>query len=158
MFKFFRRSLCHSARCLLVLAAPTSLLLLFSFYLTLALSFFPSFLLPQTLWQIRQELSCLSSCIIRRQWDPGHSFFPGNDAADKRARWEALLESIPQSLVVFFLLSLVSILLFSWTGGVLSHLNSLIHRFPWFPPRNLCSMVMLAVPSLVYAATDTANC
>ena len=61
-----------------------------------------------------------------------------------------------QSLVVSLLLSLVSILLFSRTGGVLSHLNSLTHKFPRFPMRNLCSLVMLAVFSLVYAATDTA--
>ena len=62
----------------------------------------------------------------------------------------------PQSLVVSLLLSLVSTLVFSRTGGVLSHLNSLTHRFPGFPPRNLCSLVMFAVSSLVFAATDTA--
>ena len=39
----------------------------------------PSFLLSQTLWQIWQELSSLSSCYIRLQWVPGHSFLPGND-------------------------------------------------------------------------------
>ena len=54
----------------------------------------------------------------------------------------------PQSLVVS--------LLFSRIAGVLCHLNSLTHRFPQFPPRNLCSLVMLAVSSLVYAATDAA--
>ena len=53
------------------------------------------------------------------------------------------------SLVVSLLLSLVSTILFSWTGGILSHLNSLKHRFPRFPPRNLCFYVMLAVPSLL---------
>ena len=62
----------------------------------------------------------------------------------------------PQSLVVSLLLSLVSTLVLSRTGGVLSHLNSLTHRFPRFPLRNLCSLVMLAVFSVVYAATDTA--
>ena len=61
----------------------------------------------------------------------------------------------PQSLVVSLLLSLVSTLVFSWTGGVLSHRSILTHRFPRFPLRNLCSLVMLAVSSLVYAATDT---
>ena len=64
----------------------------------------------------------------------------------------------PLSLVVSLLLSLVSTLVLSRTGGVLSHQNSLTHRFPRFPPRNLCSLVMLAVSSLVYAATDTAFC
>ena len=34
----------------------------------------PSFLLSQTLWQIWQELSFFSSCSIRLQWVPGHSF------------------------------------------------------------------------------------
>ena len=61
-----------------------------------------------------------------------------------------------QSLVVSLLLSLVSTLVLSRTGGVLSHLNFLTHRFPQFSPRNLCFLVTLAVFSLVYAATDTA--
>ena len=63
-----------------------------------------------------------------------------------------------QSLVVSFSLSLVSTFLFSWSGGELSHVNSSIHRLPQFPPRNLCSLVTLAVFSLVFAATDTVSC
>ena len=61
-----------------------------------------------------------------------------------------------QSLAVSLLLSLVSTLVLSRTGGVLSYLSSLTHRFPQFPLRNLCSLVMLAVSSLVFAATATA--
>ena len=53
-----------------------------------------------------------------------------------------------QSLVVSLLLSLVSTLLLSCTGGVLSHLNFLTRRFPQFPWRNLRSLIMLTVFSL----------
>ena len=60
-----------------------------------------------------------------------------------------------QCLVVSLLLSLVSTLLFSRTGGIPSYLNSLTHRFSRFQLRNLCSLVTFAVSSLVFAATDT---
>ena len=62
----------------------------------------------------------------------------------------------PQSLVMSLLLSLVSTLVLSRTGGLLFHRNSLTHRFPQFPPRNLCFLVTIAVSSLVFVAMDTA--
>ena len=82
----------------------------------------PSFLLSQTLWQIWQELSSLSSCSIRLQWVPGDSFLPRNNAADVLARRGALLapSAIPCSLSPL-ISHIHSCLFFSWTGGVLSH-------------------------------------
>ena len=72
---------------------PRSMPFHFSFLLLLSdsrsvlttLSSPPSFLLPQSLLQIWQELSSLSSCSIRLQCVPGHSFLPGNEAADELA-------------------------------------------------------------------------
>ena len=79
----------------------SSLLLLSDFCSVLATLFSPpSFLLSQTLWQIWQGLSSLSSCSIRLQWISRHSFHLGNNAADELARREALLApfAIPCSL------------------------------------------------------------
>ena len=73
---------------------------LFFSYVTLVLSSPPSFLLLQTLWQTWQELTSLSSCFIRLQWVPGHSFLLWNDAADELAMQGVLLvlSAIPCSL------------------------------------------------------------
>ena len=88
-----------------------------------------------------------------------------NGSPDTGFSWETTLMSwldveryscSLQSLVAFVVSSLVSTFVFSRTGGILSHRNSLTHRFPRFPPMNLCSFVTLAVFSLAYAATDTA--
>ena len=78
-----------------------SSLLLSDFRSVLAtLSSPPSFLLPETLWQIWQELSSFSSRTIRLQWVPGHSFLLGNNVFDELARRGALLvpSGIPCSL------------------------------------------------------------
>ena len=125
-----------------------------STYLTLALSSPPCPLLhlsfyPQTLWHIWQELSFLS-CNIRLQWVHTHSFLTVRNADDKLARREAQL--VPSVIPCSFS-SLISRIHFSRTEDVLSHRNSSIHRFPQFPPKNLCSYFTLAVFSLVYAAT-----
>ena len=114
--------------------------LLFSSYLTLVLSSPPSFLLSQTLWQIWQELSSLSSGSIRLQWVPGHSFLRGNDAADELARGGAL-PAIPCSL---------SPLISDWRRFVSSKF------FNTQVPSISSEELVLAVPYLVFAAKDIA--
>ena len=142
------QQVCHFSFLLLLSDSRSILATLFSF---------PSFLLPETLWQIWEELSSLSSCSIRLQWIPGYTFLPGKDVADKLARRGALIASsaIP---AVYLLSPLVSTLVFSRTGAILSHQNSSTQRFPRLPLRNMCSLVMLAVFTLVYAAMDTTSC
>ena len=158
MLKFFRSSLRHSARSLLVSAAPTNLPLLFSYYLTLVLSSPPCPLLHLSFYHKLSGssgrnhllfLSVPSGC----NGSPDIRFSRGTTRLMSLPDGKCYLPS-PQSRAVF-LLSLISTLLFSRTGGVLSHRNSSTHRFPRFPPRNLRSLIMLAVFSLVYAATDT---
>ena len=135
---------------------PTSFLL-FSSYLILVLSSPPCPLLHLSFYHklfVKSGRTCLLS-------PPALSDYNGSPDT-YLSRGTTWLMSWPdgkrylhllQFLVVSLLLSLVSILLFSRTGGVLFHLNSLTHMFPRFPPRNLCSLVTLAVFSLVYAAT-----
>ena len=87
-----------------------------------------SFLLPQTLWQ---ELPSLSSCTIRLQWVPRHSFLPGNDTADELARRGALLMPSPNPCSFSPLNSHIQPCPFS-AGGVLSHLNSFTHKLGFY--------------------------
>ena len=134
----------------------SSLLLLSDFRSVLAtLSSPPSSLLSETLWQIWQELSSVSPVLSGYNGPPDTHFYRERTRLMSYPDGERYLRP-PLSLVVSLLLSLVSILVFSRTGGVRSHRNCLTHRFPRFPPKNLCSLVMLAVSSLVFAATDTA--
>ena len=109
MFKFFRSSLRHSALCWSwqhqQACSFSSLLLLSDSRFVLATLLSPlSLLLPESLWQIWQELSSLFSCSIRLQWVPRHSFFLGNAAADELARQGVLLapSTIPCSLSLIF--------------------------------------------------------
>ena len=155
----FSAEACAILQALLVSTAPTGRPLLSSDSRSVltTLSSPRSFLLLKSLWQIRQELSSLSSCSIRLQWVRVTRFSRGTT---RLISWpDGEHYSCPlQSLVVSLLLPLVSTLLFFRYGGVLSNLNSLTHRFPRFPPRNLCSLVALAMFSLVFAATNTAFC
>ena len=93
-------ALCWSQQYQQVCHFSSLLLLSDSRFLLAAWSSPPPFLLSQTLWQIWQELSSLSSCFIRLQWVPGHLFLPGNDAADELAKRGALLapSAMPCSL------------------------------------------------------------
>ena len=140
----------------------SAIFLLFSYYLTLVLSSPPCPLLHLSSYL---KLCCRSgrNCLL-----PPPVLLDYNGSPDIRfSRGTMQLMSWPdgvrylhplQSLVVSLFLSLVSTHVFSRTGGVLFHQSSLTHMFPRFPPRNLCSLVMLAVSSLVFAATNTAFC
>ena len=110
-------ALCWSRKHQQVCHFSSLLLLSDSRFVLTTLSSPPSFLLYQTLWQIWQELSSLSSCSIRLHWAPEHSFLPGNDAADELARWETLLvpSAIPCSLS-----PLISRLISDWRRTVSS--------------------------------------
>ena len=117
----------------------------------------PSFLLPETLWQIWQELFSLSCCSMRLQWVPGHSFLPGKDAANELARRGVLLvpSAIPCSLSP--LISRIhSCLLSDWRRTVSSKFFD--PQVPSISTEEFVLSVMLAVFFLVYAAVDTAFC
>ena len=134
--------------------------LLFSYYLTLFLSSPPCPLLHLSSYLKlcgRSGRNCLLSppVLLDYNGSPDTGFYWGTT---RPMSWPNGMRYLrpPQSLVVSLLLPLVSTLVLSRTGGVLFHRSSLTHRFPRFPPRNLCSLITLAVFSLVYAATDTA--
>ena len=134
--------------------------LLFSYYLTLVLSSPPCSLLYFCSYLKlcgRSGRNCLLLPPVLSGYNgsPDTRFSRGTTRLTSLPDGERCLRP-PQSLVVSLLLSLVSTLVFSRTGGVLSLRSILTHRFPRFPLRNLCSLVMLAVSSLVFAAMDTA--
>ena len=133
--------------------------LLFSYYLTLILSSLPCPLLHLSSYLKlcgRSGRNCLLCPLVLSDYNgsPDARFSWGTTRLMSWPDGERYLRPL-QSLVVS-LLSLVSILVLSRTGGVRSHRSILTHRFPRFPLRNLCSLVMLAESSLVYAAIDTA--
>ena len=123
--------------------------LLFFYYLTLVLS-----LPPYSLLQLSCYLKLCGrsgrNCLFSHPVLSGYNGSPNTRLSRGMTRlmsWpdgERNLHPL-QSLVVSLLLSLVSTLVFSRTGGVLSHRSSLTHRLPQFLPRKLCALVMLAV-------------
>ena len=115
---------------------PSLLLSDSRFFLT-TLSFPPSFLSPQSLWQIWQELNfpgTVSPPVLSGYNGSRDARFSWRTTRPDGERWLRPL----QSLVVSFLLSLVY-----------TYLSFL---------RLECSLVTLAVFPLVYAATNTAFC
>ena len=137
----------------------SAIFLLFFYYLTLVLSSPPCSLLHLSCYLKlcdRSGRNCPLSPPVLSGYNgsPDTRFSRGTTRLTSLPDGERCLRP-PQSLVVSLLLSLVSTLVFSRTGRVLSLQSILTHRFPRFPPRNLCSLVMLAVSSLVYAAMDT---
>ena len=125
--------------------------LLFSSYLTLVLSSPPCPLLHLSCYLKlcgRSVMNCLVSPPVLSGYNgsPDTRFSWGTTQLMSWPDGEHCLRP-PQSLVVSLLLSLVSTLVLSQTGGVLSLQSILTHMFPQFPLRNLCSLVMFAVSS-----------
>ena len=122
----------------------SAIFLLFSSYLTLALSSPPCPLLHLSSYLKlcgRSSRNCLLSPVLSGyNGSPDTRFSWGTTRLMSLPDGERCLRP-PQSLVVSLLLSLVSTHVFSRTGGILSHRSSLTHRFPRFPPRNLCSLL-----------------
>ena len=136
--------------------------LLFSFYLTLVPFSPPSPPLHLSFY-LKQSGRSGRNCLLSPPVSLGYNVSTDTHFSRGTTRlmgWPDVGELLALSsiLVVSLLLSLISTLLFSRTGGVLSHLNSSPHRFPRFPPRNLCSLVTLAMFSFVYTAMDIAFC
>ena len=134
--------------------------LLFSFYLTLVLSSPPCPLLHlSSHFKLcgRSGRNCLLAPSVLSGYN-GPPDIRFSRRATRLVSWpdEERYLRPPQSLVVSLLLSLVSTLVFSRYGGVLFPRSILTHRLPRFPLRNLGFLIMLAVSSLVFAATDTA--
>ena len=123
--------------------SATSLL---TYYLTLVLSSPPCALLHLSFYLKLSGRNCLLSSPVLSGYNgsPNTLFSRGVTRLMSWPDRERYLRPL-QSLVVSLLLSLVSTLVFSRTGGILPHLNSLTHRFPRSPSRNLCSVVTLAV-------------
>ena len=120
--------------------------LLFSSYLTLVLSS-PPFSFYLKLCGRSGRCCLLSPVLSDYNWFPDTRFSRRTTQLMSWPDGERFLHPM-QSLVVS-LLSLISTLLFSQTGGVLSHRNFSTCNLLRFPPRNLCSLVMLIVFSLV---------
>ena len=92
----------------------------------------------------RSGMSCLCPSVLSDyNGSPDTRFSRGTTRLMSRPDGERYLRP-PQSLVVSFLLSLVPTLVFSRTGGVLFHRNSLTRRLSRFPPKNLCSLCPLS--------------
>ena len=128
--------------------------LLFSYYLTLGLSSSSCLLLRLSCYLNLSGRNCLLSPSVLSSYNESLDTCFVRETVQLMS-WpdgERYLCSL-QFLVVFFLLSLVSTHHFSLTGGVLSHQNSLTHRFPGFPSRNLCSLITLAMCFFAFAST-----
>ena len=148
---------------MLVSAAPTSLLFLISSILSDSRSVLPLCPLIRLSCCLKLSDRSGSNCLYSSSVLSGYNksldtrFFRETTQLMKLAKQRALLVSSAIRCTLFsFIFHIHSC--FSRTGGVMSHLNSLTHRFVQFPPRNLCFLVTLAVCFLVFASVDAAYC
>ena len=153
--KFLRCSSRHSAIYPLVSALPTSLLFPFSCSLTLALFLSPCPLLSLSFYPKLSGRNYLLSSPLLSGYNGAQDthFSRGTTWLMNWPKWGALL--VPSAIPCSLSSRIYS--LFSWSGGVLSPLNSLTHRFPPFPLKVCSSRSLCPLSSSLQQTQPTAK-
>ena len=120
----------------------SAIFLLFSYYLTLVLSSPPYYPFLHLSFYLKLCGRSGRNCLLSPRVLSGYNESPNTRFSQGTPRLMSWPDGVrylspPQSLVVSLLLPLVSTLVFSRTGCVLSHRSILTHRFPRFSPIKL---------------------
>ena len=158
LLKFFCSSPRHPASSPLVSAAV--IVYHFSSLIRLSLYSYYSFSSSSFLLSLSLSLSWVHRATIIHcfffiwiHWPPGHLILPPNDdTSDELAKRGALLQK-SRAPCLSRLISRIHTSLLS--GRRLSHQNFSTRRSPQYPLGNLCFLVTFAIPSPVFAATNS---